>query len=88
MLTKRLILKFSLIGIIVISASGTIFFILPEYFDLESEKMTYTGFPTYSCTEPYKVQTCLNKTALHGYSFSNDGRQVVDIDFKLSYNDP
>ena len=82
-LTKRLILKFALIGVIVISASGTIFFVLPQYFEIY-EKTTYTGFPTFSCTEPFEIQSCLNKTALQGYMFSNNGLEVIDVRYDPS----
>ncbi len=78
---KRGIIKLTLIGLIVAGASSTIFYVLPQYFDIETEKVTYTGFPTYSCTEPFNVDTCLNKTNMNGYMFSNDGLEVIDINF-------
>jgi hypothetical protein len=78
---KRLFAKFSLIALIVIGASSMIFFVLPQYFEI-TEKVTYTGFPTYSCTEPFEISTCLNKTKLDGYMFSNTGLEVIDVRFK------
>lgn len=79
---KRGIVKVLLISLIVIGASSTIFFVLPQYFDLQTEKVTYTGFPTYSCTEPFEVSSCLNKTRLNGFIFSNDGLQVIDVNYR------
>lgn len=78
---KRGIVKVLLIGLIVAGASSTIFFVLPQYFDIETEKVTYTGFPTYSCTEPFNVSTCMNKTKLNGFIFNNDGLSVVDVNY-------
>lgn len=80
---KREIIKISLIGLIVAGLGGTIIYVLPEYFDLETEKVTYTGFPTYACTEPFEVTSCLNRTALQSFMFNSDGMQVVDLGFKL-----
>ena len=85
---KRDIIKLTLIGLIVAGLGSTILYVLPEYFDLESEKISYTGFPTYACTEPFEVTSCLNRTALQGFMFNNDGSQVVDIGFKLSSSNP
>ena len=80
---NRGIAKVLLIGGIVAGFSGVILGVLPQYFDLESEKVTYTGFPTYACTEPYNVQSCLNKTNLHGYVFTESGLEVLDVNFEL-----
>jgi hypothetical protein len=51
--------------------------------DLSDAQTEYKGNPTYACTEPFEIQTCLNKTALSGYHFSNNGMLVTDIGFKL-----
>lgn len=84
MITKRLILKNTLIGVIVLSVGLTVYVILPEFMDLSNQEMIYQGHPTYACTEPFKVQSCLNKTRLNGYQFSNNGLLVTDIGFKLN----
>ena len=78
---KRGIVKVLLIALIVAGASSTIFFVLPQYFDIQSEKVTYTGFPTYACTEPFDVSTCLNKTKMDGFLFKSNGLSVVDTGY-------
>lgn len=82
LLTKREILKSAIIGIIVISVLVSVYVILPQYFDLKAEEMVYLGSPTYACTEPFEISSCLNKTNLHGYQFSNSGLAVRDINFR------
>ena len=88
MITKRDILKNILIGCIVVGVGSVIYYVLPEFLDLESEKVSYTGFPTYSCTEPFEVTSCLNRTALQGYIFTPNGKSVMDTGFKFASSSP
>jgi len=83
MITKRFILKNSLIGIIIVSVIITVYVVLPSVMDLTAEKITYTGFPTYSCTKPFEASSCSNKTALDGGTiFTNNGLQLINIDYE------
>lgn len=79
---KRPVIKSLLIGSIVIAVIIMVYVVLPEVMDLENQtKMTYEGNPTYACTEPYVITSCMNKTALHGYVFSHSGMSVIDINY-------
>jgi hypothetical protein len=87
-ITKRELLKTGLIGAIVAGVIITAYVILPSFMDLSDQPGTYKGSPTYACTEPFKIQTCLNKTNIRGYEFSNNGLMVRDLNFKSFSNSP
>ena len=82
-ITKREILKACIISGIVISTVIVVYGILPMYMDTEPAPMKYHGNPAYACTEAFQISTCLNKTNMDSYVWSNNGHIVTDIGFKL-----
>ncbi len=82
MITKRDIKKFSLIGLICASVLITVYVILPSFMDLENEPGTYEGSPTYTCTTAFDISSCNNKTNIEVSIFSNNGINLLDLDYK------
>ncbi len=50
--------------------------------DLENKPGTYEGHPTYTCTIPFDITSCNNKTRIEISTFSNNGINLLDLGYK------
>jgi len=81
---KRTVLKLGLVSMIVIVMVTMVYVVLPDYLGIQTtEKMVFTGYPTYTCSTPTDITSCDNKTDIKGYVWINQGRQVLDVNFKF-----
>jgi hypothetical protein len=81
-LTKREILKVSLIGIIVSVIFISVYVVLPSVMDLENEQQTYKGVPVYTCTEKFEITSCNNRTKVKGGEWSFNGYNLRDVHYQ------
>ena len=81
---KRTVLKLGLISMIVIVMVTMVYIVLPDYLGIQTaEKHVFTGYPTYTCENPYEIASCNNKTAIDGYFWVDGGLQVLDVKFEF-----
>ena len=80
---KRTAIKLGIVGIIVMTTIAGITMGIPTLMGIPTAEKAFEGFPTYACDVPNDITSCNNKTAIQGYVWTDNGRQVLDVNFKF-----
>lgn len=80
---RRTGVKLGIVAIIVMTTIAGITIGIPTLMGIPTGDQTFEGFPTYTCDIPNDIASCNNKTAIDGYVWTNNGRQVLDVNFKF-----